>query len=112
MTYTLLIGMEEHQQCLQDHLERIHIFSILRQSSNEPTESTRRNRSWVFLGEAAESKNSGTAVFQEGGARESAAESADGVGSRLLGRRLGLENAHHLGIGSSCSGSHGGYRVS
>jgi hypothetical protein len=39
VTYTLFIRVEQHQQRFQDHFERVNIFSILGQGSNEPTES-------------------------------------------------------------------------
>jgi hypothetical protein len=39
VTYTLFIGVKQHQQRFQDHFERVDVFAILGQGSNEPTES-------------------------------------------------------------------------
>jgi hypothetical protein len=63
LTYTLLIGVEQHQKCLQYHFERVDIFSILGQGSDEPAQSTRRDRSRVFFGEASETQNGSTSIF-------------------------------------------------
>lgn len=97
VTYALLVGVEEHQQRLQHHLERVHVLGILGEGRDEAAEGTRGHRGRVFFGEAPEAENGSTAVFEQGRACQAAAEGADGIRGRLLGRRLGLEHSHHLG---------------
>lgn len=108
VTYALFVRVEEHQQRLQDDLQCIDVFSILGQGSNKPAQRAGSDRSRVFFGKAAETEDSSAAIFQESCARQAATEGADSVGSCLLGRRLGFENAHHLGWLLRASRFHGG----
>lgn len=89
--------MEEHEQRLEHHLERVHVVGIFGQRGDEPPQSPRRNRGGEFFGKAAQAKNCRSAVFEERCAGEAAAQRADCVGGRLLGRRLGLEHSEHCG---------------
>lgn len=96
-TYTVLVGVEEHEQRLQHDLDCVDIFGVLGQTGNEPAEGARGHGGRVLFGEAAEPQDGSTTVFEEGGTGEAAAEGADGVGGRLFGRGLGLEHSQHRG---------------
>ena len=40
-TYAVLIGIKEHEQRLQHHLDSVDIFGVLRQASYKPAEGPR-----------------------------------------------------------------------
>lgn len=92
----MLVGVEEHEQRLEHHLERVDILAVFGQGLDESLERVGCDRGWVLFGEAPEAEDGGATVFEEGCARQPPAKSADGVGGPLLGRRVGLENSHHL----------------
>ena len=95
IAYARLVRAEEHQQRLQDHLDRVDILDIFAKAADEAAQGARGHRGRVGLCEAAQAKDGGAAILEQRCAQQTAAERLNGVGGRLLGRRLALEDAEH-----------------
>lgn len=96
----VLVGVEEHQQRLQDDLDGVDVVAVLGQAPDQAPEGAGRDRGRVVLGEAPEALDGGPAVLEQRGRAEAAAEDRDGLAHRLLGRRARYREHGGRAVGS------------
>lgn len=94
-TDTSLIRREQVQQRLQHHFNRVHIFLVIPETTNQWSKRPRCHRCRIDLGKTPQPQDRCPSIFQQRHTLQPTAQRIDRVRSRLLGRRLRFEYSEH-----------------